>query len=78
MYHDLQEIYWWEGLKREIEEFVTRCPNCQKVKAEHKKSSVLLQEIKNPTLKWEDINMDFVVGLPQTQRSYDYGLLGIG
>ena len=78
MYHDLQEIYWWEGLKREIEEFVTRCPNCQKVKAEHKKLSVLLQEIKNPTLKWEDINMDFVVGLPQTQRSYDYGLFGIG
>ena len=27
MYHDLREIYWWEGLKRDIAEFVAKCPN---------------------------------------------------
>ena len=27
MYHDLRVIYWWEGLKRDIEEFVAKCPN---------------------------------------------------
>ena len=37
MYHDLREIYWWEGLKRDIEEFVAKCPNCQQVKAEYQK-----------------------------------------
>ena len=52
-------------------EFVAKCPNCQQVKAEHQKRGVLLQEVQVPTWKWEDINMDFVLGLPGTQRQYD-------
>ena len=35
MYHGLREVYWWEGLKKDIAEFVAKCPNCQQVKAEH-------------------------------------------
>ena len=41
------------------------------MKAKHQKPGGLLQEIQVPTWKWEDINMDFVVGYPQTQRKYD-------
>ena len=26
-FHDLKDIYWWEGLKRDIAEFVAKCPN---------------------------------------------------
>ena len=51
MYYDLREIYWSEGLKRYIAEFVAKCPNCKKVKAEHQKLGGLLQEIKIPTWK---------------------------
>ena len=36
------------------------------------KSGGLLQEIHVSTLKLEDINMDFVVGLPRTQKQYDF------
>ena len=61
----------WEGLKRDIAEFVAKCPNWNQVKVEHLKSGGLLQEIQIPTWKWEDINMDLVVGLPRTQKSYD-------
>ena len=68
---DLREVYWWEGLKRDIAEFVAKCPNCQQVKQEHLMRGGLLQEIKIPTWKWEEINMDFFVGLPRTQKSYD-------
>ncbi|WMV45520.1 hypothetical protein MTR67_038905, partial [Solanum verrucosum] len=35
MYRDLREIYWWNGMKRDIAKFVGRCSNCQQVKAEH-------------------------------------------
>ncbi|WMV09170.1 hypothetical protein MTR67_002555, partial [Solanum verrucosum] len=35
MYRDLREIYWWNGMKRDIANFVARCSNCQQVKAEH-------------------------------------------
>ena len=27
MYHELREIFWWEGLKVDIAEFVARCLN---------------------------------------------------
>ena len=41
------------------------------MQAEHLKPDGLLQEIQVPTWKWEEINMDFVVGLPVTQKQHD-------
>ena len=70
MYHDLREVFWWEGLEKNIAEFIAKCPNCQQVKAEHQKSGSLLQEIQVPIWKWEDINMYFVVVFPRTQKKY--------
>ena len=58
-------------MKKDIAEFVAQCPNCQQVKIEHQKPGGLLQEIEIPTWKWEMINMDFITGLPRTQRKYD-------
>ncbi|WMV19470.1 hypothetical protein MTR67_012855 [Solanum verrucosum] len=37
MYCDLREVFWWNGLKRDITDFVAKCPNCQQVKVEHLK-----------------------------------------
>ncbi|WMV33404.1 hypothetical protein MTR67_026789 [Solanum verrucosum] len=71
MYHDLREAYWWNGMKKDIAGFVAKCPNCQQVKVEHKKPGGLSQDISIPTWKWEDLNMDFLVGLPRTRRQHD-------
>ncbi|XP_071921742.1 uncharacterized protein [Coffea arabica] len=43
MYHDVKGLYWWEGLKKDVAEFVQRCLICQQVNAEHQKPSGLLQ-----------------------------------
>jgi Integrase core domain. len=71
MYRDLKEFYWWTGMKREIAECVSRCLTCQRVKVEHQKPAGLLQPLTIPEWKWENIAMDFVVGLPRSQKGYD-------
>ncbi|EOY08454.1 DNA/RNA polymerases superfamily protein [Theobroma cacao] len=71
MYQDLKEVYWWEELKRDVAEFVSKCLVCQQVKAEHQKPAGLLQPLPVPEWKWEHIAMDFVTGLPRTSGGYD-------
>ncbi|WMV41618.1 hypothetical protein MTR67_035003 [Solanum verrucosum] len=71
MYHDLRDVYWWNSMKRDIVEFIAKCPNCQQVKVEHQRPGGLSQNIPIPTWKWEKINMDFIVGLPRTRRQHD-------
>jgi hypothetical protein len=44
---------------------------CQKVKAEHQRPVGLLQPLKVPEWKWDEIGKDFNVGLPRTQKGYD-------
>jgi hypothetical protein len=52
-------------------EYVALCDTCQRVKAEHQRPVRLLQPLKIPEWKWEEIGMDFIVGLPCTQTGYD-------
>ena len=58
-------------MKKDIEEYVAKCPNRKQVKEEYLKPGGLTQIIKVLTWKWESINMDFVVGLPKTKRQHD-------
>ena len=71
MYQDLKEKYWWYGLKRDVATHVVLCDVCQRVKAEHQRPAGLLQPLKVPEWKWEEISMDFIVGLPRTRDGYD-------
>ncbi|WVZ52190.1 hypothetical protein U9M48_003274 [Paspalum notatum var. saurae] len=71
MYHDLKERFWWYGMKRAVAEYVAVCDTCQRVKAENQRPAGLLQPLKIPEWKWEEISMDFIVGLPRTQKGYN-------
>nr|GEW72745.1 putative reverse transcriptase domain-containing protein [Tanacetum cinerariifolium] len=71
MYYDLRDLYWWPGMKRDIAEYVSKCLTCSKIKAEHQKSSGLLQQPEIPKWKWEKITMDLVTKLPKSSSRHD-------
>jgi hypothetical protein len=58
-------------MKQEIAKYVTECDTYRRVKADHLRSAGNLQPLSIHDWKWEDICMDFIVGLPCTSRGYD-------
>jgi hypothetical protein len=71
MYVDLRDKYWWRGMKGDMAKFVAHYDICQWVKIERQKPSGLLQPLPIPEMKWEDISMDFINGLPRTPKGND-------
>jgi hypothetical protein len=75
MYQDLKQHYRWTKMKIEISLYVAKCDTCQRVKAVHMKTTGPLQSLPIPTWKWDDISMDFIVGLHMTSKGHIlYGL----
>jgi hypothetical protein len=71
MYHDLRQQCWWTRMKREAAHYAFECDTCRKVKADYMKPGGLLQWLSIPEWKWDDISMDFIVGLPTTGLQFD-------
>jgi hypothetical protein len=71
MYIDVKERFWWNNMKRDITEYIAKCDVCRRVKAEHQKPARLLQPLKVPDWKWDQIGMDIITRLPRTKSGYD-------
>ena len=71
MYQDLKMMFWWPNMKREVSEFVYACLVCQKAKIGHQRPFGKLQPLEIPQWKWDNISMDFVVGLLRTPKGFD-------
>nr|GEZ42225.1 retrotransposon protein, putative, Ty3-gypsy subclass [Tanacetum cinerariifolium] len=54
-----------------IRDLERKCLICQQVKIEHQRASRLLQPLDIPVWKRDEISMDFVMGLPRTQKKND-------
>ena len=67
----MKRFYYWSNLKRVVAEFVAKCFDYPRVKAECKNPGGLLQLIMIPKWKWEVISMDFITGLTRTMRQHD-------
>jgi len=71
MYQDLKEAFWWQGMKKDVAQFVSAYLTCQKAKVEHQRPGGIMQPLEIPMWKWDSISMDFVTHLPRTFRGHD-------
>jgi hypothetical protein len=58
-------------MKCETAHYVSECDTCWKVKADYMKPGGLLQSLSIPDWKWDDISMNFIMGLPLTAHKFD-------
>jgi hypothetical protein len=57
-------------LWRDVEHYVARCTTCNKTKSRLNPHDLYLP-LHVPSTPWEDISMDFVLGLPKTKKGRD-------
>jgi hypothetical protein len=57
-------------MRRDVERFVQRCIGSHKAKSKLNRHG-LYTPLPVPSAPWEDISMDFVLGLPMTKRGRD-------
>ncbi|WVZ05361.1 hypothetical protein V8G54_018707 [Vigna mungo] len=59
--------FFWAKMHQGVYTFVTQCEICQQTKIPAQKPTGLLQPIPPPTKYWENLSLDFIVGLPSYQ-----------
>ena len=60
----------WPRMRRDVERFITHCTTFQKAKSRLNPHG-LYMPLPIPRVSWEDISMDFVLGLPRTRKGRD-------
>jgi len=62
--------FFWPKMRRDVERFVVRYTTCQKAKSRLNPHNLCIP-LPVPSAPWEDISMDFVLGLPRTKKGRD-------
>jgi hypothetical protein len=68
-YLRVNKLFCWKGLKQDVESYVQQCLICQQAKHELVNPPGLLQPLPIPKGAWQDITMDFIEGLPKSDKS---------
>jgi hypothetical protein len=63
----LADHFYWPKMRRDVDRFVRRCITYHRSKSKLKPHG-LYTSLRAPTTPWEDISMNFVLGLPRTKR----------
>ena len=71
MITSLRKQFFWLGLKSDLVDYLSKCLEFQQIKIEHGHPASLLQPLPVPKWKWEIVSLDFITGLPRTQKQHD-------
>ncbi|MFS7973284.1 putative nucleotidyltransferase, Ribonuclease H [Helianthus anomalus] len=66
----VQERFFWPRMGADVNRIIDRCGVCHMAKAQHSNAG-LYTPLPVPEEPWEDVSLDFVVGLPRNQRQKD-------
>lgn len=61
----LSELFWWDAIRKEVEEFCKTCPVCMRSKGSTRSPAGLLKPLPLPSFPWESVAIDFVGGFPK-------------
>ncbi|CAF4458630.1 unnamed protein product, partial [Didymodactylos carnosus] len=67
----IKQSYYWPRMSRDIKKYVFSCQSCQRNKAMNQQPFGQLQSLAIPKGRWEQVTMDFIVGLPKTAAGHD-------
>ena len=67
----VQQTFTWPGLAADVRAYVRSCDLCQRSKPMGGKMRGLLQPLPVPHDRWEEVSLDFIVGLPRTKDGHD-------
>jgi hypothetical protein len=70
MLSKLNGSYFWPRMRTNVKKFVGRCMICQHTKGKRKNTG-LYQPLPILERPWDAVSMDFILGLPRTQRGCD-------
>jgi transposase InsO family protein len=62
--------FFWPKMRHDVDRYVSQCTTCNKAKSRLNPHGLYLP-LPVPSLPWEDISMDFILGLPRTKRGRD-------
>ncbi|GKE82638.1 RNA-directed DNA polymerase, partial [Tanacetum coccineum] len=66
----LHEQFYWPKMERDVNRLLERCRTCHIAKT-HSSNAGLYTTLSVPVALWEDVSLDFVLGLPRTQQAKD-------
>jgi Integrase zinc binding domain/RNase H-like domain found in reverse transcriptase len=60
----IESKYYWPNMRKSITNYVNSCEKCQRNKHRQTKSPGKLNPLPIPECRWQEISMDFMLGLP--------------
>ena len=68
MFQKMKRQYFWPGMYNDIAQYTNDCKICQAAKSRNRRNNGLLRPLPIPQGPWEQVTMDYVIGLPESKK----------